>query len=65
MNRTDELRTKRTTARVTHRPNSRSGIPMSLRRQSRYRPRRRIEKILNGEDPRLLVVIAPRSIYTI
>ncbi|VFS21343.1 Phospho-2-dehydro-3-deoxyheptonate aldolase, Phe-sensitive [Yokenella regensburgei] len=63
MNKTDELRTARIDSLVT---------PASLAQQYPVTPtvaghvtdaRRRIEKILNGDDRRLLVVIGPCSIH--
>ena len=63
MNRTDELRTARIESLVT---------PAELALRYPVTPgvathvtdsRRRIEKILNGEDKRLLVIIGPCSIH--
>ncbi|VDZ79230.1 3-deoxy-D-arabinoheptulosonate-7-phosphate synthase [Salmonella bongori] len=63
MNRTDELRTARIDSLVTPTELAQR-YPVSSSVASHVTDsRRRIEKILNGEDPRLLVVIGPCSIH--
>lgn len=63
MNRTDELRTARIDSLVTPSELAQR-YPVSSSVASHVTDsRRRIEKILNGEDPRLLVVIGPCSIH--
>ncbi len=63
MNRTDELRTARIDSPVTPTELAQR-YPVSSSVASHVTDsRRRIEKILNGEDPRLLVVIGPCSIH--
>lgn len=63
MNRTDELRTARIDSTVTPTELAQR-YPVSSSVASHVTDsRRRIEKILNGEDPRLLVVIGPCSIH--
>lgn len=63
MNRTDELRTARIDS-FGNTDRTRAAYPVSSSVASHVTDsRRRIEKILNGEDPRLLVVIGPCSIH--
>lgn len=63
MNRTDELRTARIDNLVTPAELAqRHPVSSSVARHVTD-SRRRIEKILNGEDPRLLVIVGPCSIH--
>ncbi|MGO3909975.1 MAG: 3-deoxy-7-phosphoheptulonate synthase, partial [Huaxiibacter chinensis] len=63
MNKTDELRTARIESLVTPAELAQRH-PVSARvAENVTASRRRIEKILNGEDRRLLVVIGPCSIH--
>ena len=65
MNKTDELRTARIESLVTPAELAQRH-PVSADVAAHVSAsRRRIEKILNGEDRRLLVVIGPRSIHDI
>ena len=63
MNKTDELRTARIDRLVT--PSELAQLhPVSAEVAEHVtHSRRRIEKILNGEDRRLLVIIGPCSIH--
>lgn len=63
MNRTDELRTARIDNLVTPAELAQRHPVSSSVAHHVTDSRRRIEKILNGEDPRLLVIVGPCSIH--
>ena len=63
MNKTDELRTARIDSPVTPAELARLHPVSAEVADHVTASRRRIEKILNGEDKRLLVVIGPCSIH--
>ena len=63
MNRTDELRTARIDNLVTPAELAQRHPVSSAVARHVTDSRRRIEKILNGEDPRLLVIVGPCSIH--
>ncbi|MDU7190710.1 MAG: 3-deoxy-7-phosphoheptulonate synthase, partial [Enterobacter sp.] len=63
MNKTDELRTARIDSLVTPAELAQRHPVSAAVAEHVTASRRRIEKILNGEDKRLLVVIGPCSIH--
>lgn len=63
MNKTDELRTERIDSLVTPASLAERYPVVPMVAEHVFASRRRIERILNGEDPRLLVIIGPCSIH--
>ncbi|MEG1213286.1 MAG: 3-deoxy-7-phosphoheptulonate synthase, partial [Leclercia sp.] len=63
MNKTDELRTARIDTLVTPAELAQRYPVTAAVSEHVTTSRKRIEKILNGEDPRLLVIVGPCSIH--